>query len=97
MFHPAREALARDQLLAARAMVYSKILEKQEISGDPGAFPHLRDELACTATVRRLSLDDCRRLFPLIRTATSLEARQRVAAYLAASTLAGQIAAHLPG
>jgi hypothetical protein len=67
-------------------------LEKQKINGNPGAFPHLRDELARTATVRRLSLDDCRRLFPLIRTAGSLEARQRVAAYLAASTPVGQSA-----
>jgi hypothetical protein len=48
-----------------------------------GTFPHLRDELACIRAVRQLSIDDCRHLFPLIRRASSLEARQRVAAFLA--------------
>jgi hypothetical protein len=71
--------------------------KNKKINGNPGAFPHLRDELACTATVRRLSLDDCRRLFPLIRTASNMGARQRVASYLAVSTPAGQMALHLPG
>jgi hypothetical protein len=96
IFYPARETRSRDRLLAARAMVSSKILEKQEINGDLGAFPHLRNELACTATVHRRSLDDCRRLFPRLRTATSLEARQGVAAYLAGSMSASQMAVHLP-
>jgi hypothetical protein len=68
-------------------MLYSKILEKQESDEEGGTFPHLRDELASIRAVRQLSIDDCRHLFPLIRRASSSEARQCVAAFSAMPAL----------
>ncbi len=82
IFHPTRSQPEWERLLAARAMIYSKILEKQELDADSGTFPHLRDELACIRSVRQLSIDDCRHLFPLIRRASTSEARRLVAAFL---------------
>ena len=83
VFHPAYRQTGREELLAARSIVYSKIVAKDEITEDLNRFPHLRDELACIRTVNRLSLGDCRRLFPLIRRAKSEDARSVVAEYLA--------------
>jgi hypothetical protein len=75
IFHPNISRPGREKLLAAQAMVYSKILEKQESNDEPGAFPHLRDELSCMQAAQRLSIDDCRALFLPIRRAGTLEAR----------------------
>ena len=83
IFHPTISESEWERLLAARSMIYSKILEKQESDEEGGIFPHLRDELACIRAVRQLSIDDCRHLFPLIRRASSSEARQLVGAFLA--------------
>jgi len=83
IFHPTISQPGWEKLLAARSMIYSKILEKQESDEEGGTFPHLRDELACIRAVRQLSIDDCRHLFPLIRRASSPEARRRVTVFLA--------------
>lgn len=83
VFHPANRQTRRKKLLAARSIIYSKIVAKDEITEDLNQFPHLRDELICIPTVNALSLEDCRRLFPLIRRAKSQEARSIVAEYLA--------------
>ena len=64
-------------------MIYSKLVAKEESTEDLNSLPHLRDELACIQIARRLSTDDCRRLFPVVRGATSSDARQIVAEYLA--------------
>jgi hypothetical protein len=87
IFHPTLSQPEWEKLLAARSMIYSKILEKQESDGEGGTFPHLRDELACIRAVRQLSIDDCRHLFPLIRRASSPEARRLVTAFLAVPEL----------
>ena len=81
IFHPTISQPEWERLFAARSMIYSKILEKQESDEEGGKFPHLRDELACIRAVRQLSIDGCRHLFPLIRRASSSEARQLVAAF----------------
>jgi len=70
-------------------MIYSKILEKQELNGDGETFPHLRDELACIRAVRQLSIDDCRHLFPLLRRTSTLVARQILTSFLGTSKPAG--------
>ena len=82
IFRPTTSQTEWARLLAARSMIYSKILEKQESEDDGGTFPHLRDELICTQAARRLSLEDCRHLFPLIRRAGTLEARQILTEFL---------------
>jgi len=82
IFHPAISQTEGEKLLAARSMVYSKILEKNELDERLEAFPHLRDELACIRAVRQLSLEDCKHLFPRIRRAGTLEARGIITEFL---------------
>jgi hypothetical protein len=86
IFHPNLAETRREALLAARSIIYSKISEKEELTDDLDGFPHLRDELACIRTIQQLDLDDCRRIFPLVRRAKTSDARQLVARHLSAST-----------
>jgi hypothetical protein len=82
IFHPAISQPELEKLLGARSMVYSKILKKNELDERLETFPHLRDELACIRAIRQLSLEDCKRLFPLIRRAGTLEARGIITEFL---------------
>jgi hypothetical protein len=82
IFHSNLAQPKREALLAARALIYSKLIFKEELADDLNALPHLRDELACIQITRRLSLDDCRRLFPLVRRAGTEQARQIVVEYI---------------
>ena len=82
IFHPGILNTQREKLLAARSIIYSKIVQKEELTDDLNTFPHLCDELDCIQIARQLSLKDCRRLFPLVRRAKSSEAREIVAEYL---------------
>ena len=83
IFHPNHITTRRTKMLAARSIIYSKIIEKEELTDALESYPHLRDELACIRAAGQLSLDDCRRLFPLVRNANSSAARQIVTEYLA--------------
>lgn len=80
-FHPNRSR-REDDLFAGRALIYSKLIAKEEIVETPDPYPHTRDELEVDATVRQLSLADCRRLFPLVRRASTDIARDMVRHYL---------------
>ena len=82
IFHSSLAQPRREAVLAARSLIYSKLIAKQEATGNLKTFPHLRDELACIRMTKALGLDDCRRLFPLVRRAKSNEARQIVTDYL---------------
>lgn len=82
IFHPNTKAGPRDGLLAARSLIYTKLIEKEEQTAELETFPHIRDEFACIQAVRLLTVGDCKRLFPLIRCAKSVQARQMVADYL---------------
>ena len=84
IFHPGILNTRREKLLAARSIIYSKIVGKDELRDDLSRFPHLRDELDCIRITKQLSVVDCRRLFPLVRRTKSSEAREIVAEYLAA-------------
>ena len=83
IFHSTLEQPEREALLAARSLIYSKLIGKQESTDDLSSMPHLRDELACIEISRGLSIADCRHLFPLVRQATTNKARRIVADYLA--------------
>jgi hypothetical protein len=83
IFHPNITSTIREQVLAARSIIFSKIIEKEEMTENLDTFPHLRDEIACIRSLKQLSLDDCRRLFPLVRRAKSAVARRMVVEYLA--------------
>ena len=82
IFHPQTHGTFREELLAARSLIYSKLIEKEEVSANLETFPHIRNELTCIRTVNLLTLDDCDRLFPLIRRVKSEHARQLVDDYL---------------
>jgi hypothetical protein len=86
IFHPAISQTEWEKLLAARSMVYSKILEKNELDENLETFPHLRDELACIQAIRQLSFGDCKHLFPLFRRAGTLEARGILKEFLRAKS-----------
>ncbi len=82
-FHPgAGPACERLDLLAARSLVHTKIIAKEEIEEDPETFPHLRNELDTIAMVNRLSFEDCRRLFRRIRRLGTSAAREAVSSFL---------------
>ncbi|MBR9986707.1 MAG: hypothetical protein KFF68_12430 [Desulfosarcina sp.] len=80
-FHPQRR-FQEEGLLAARALIYSKLIAKEEMidAGEP--YPHTRDELEVGAVTARLTLTDCRRLYPPIRRASTTTAREMVRHYL---------------
>jgi hypothetical protein len=82
IFHPKTHGTFREELLAARSLIYSKLIEKEEMSADLETFPHSRNELACIDTVKLLTLEDCDRLFPLIRRVKTEHARQLIDDYL---------------
>jgi hypothetical protein len=75
LFHPEISGTLKEALLAARALIYTKLIEKEELSADLKTFPHVRNELACIRSVEGLGLNDCERLFPLIRRVSSADAR----------------------
>ena len=80
-FHP-QGRFPTEDLLAARALIYSKLILKEEIAADAGAYPHTRDELAVGGATDQLSLDDCRRLYPRVRRASTADSREIVRRYL---------------
>ncbi len=82
IFYPKTHGTFKEELLAARSLIYSKLIEKEEISVDLETYPHIRNELACIGTVKLLSLEDCDRLFPLIRRVETKYARQLIDDYL---------------
>ena len=82
IFHPDMVETMREKLLAARSMVYSKIIHKDEITDGNNRLPHLSDEIKCIRSVNQLSVNDCRQLFQRVRRSTSHSARQIVTEYL---------------
>ncbi len=85
-FHPQRRFQEED-LLAARALIYSKLIAKEEIVDADEPYPHTRDELEVSAMTARLTLADCGRLYPPIRRASTTTAREMVRHYLGLSGL----------
>lgn len=83
IFHPELKDEQREALLAARSLVYTKLLEKEEQVAQLETFPHVRDELDCIQMVQQLRLGDCKRLFPLIRRSKSVNVRPVVKDYIA--------------
>jgi len=80
--HPRFSGAAAD-LLAARSLIYSKLIAKEEIHpSDASPFPHTRNELETDIMVRRLSLDDCRNLFAEVRRLQTADAREAVRRHL---------------
>ena len=68
-----------EDLLAARALIYNKLIRKDEMADRNEPYPHIRDKLQVIEVVKKLTLKDCAELFPLVRKATTDEARAVVA------------------
>jgi hypothetical protein len=64
----------RQELLCARALIYSRVVRKEERRSSDARFPHTENELESIAIVKRLSLHSCRTLFPQIRSLSPEEA-----------------------
>ncbi len=65
-----------------KSLIYNKLIKKEEFEETLDPYPHTRDELETAEAVRNLSLEDCRRLFPSIRRASTETARDMVRRYL---------------
>ena len=70
------------QLRCAQALIYSKIVIKNEIHGGDGEFPHTRNEIRSIAAVKKLSIEQCRTLIQRIRSVTTNEAAEITEKYL---------------
>jgi hypothetical protein len=75
-------SIAWEDLMAGRSLIYSKILQKEELIDTSMDYPHTRNEIETILAVRRLSLKDCQLLFKHIRYKTTPMARRVVADYL---------------
>jgi hypothetical protein len=81
IFHPQLESPKLD-ILASRSLIYSKLLEKEEIINSAEPYPHTRNELETISKVNALSRDDCKNLFRKIRLKSSAKARQIVQTHM---------------
>ncbi len=86
ILHPGRARRDTEDLLAARSVIYSKIIHKQENKETGNLFFHLKDEMACIRRVKNLSVDNCRELFGRVRNKPTDQARQVVERYQAGRT-----------
>jgi hypothetical protein len=68
-----------EDLLAALALIYNKLIRKDEMADGNDPYPHIRDELQVIEVVKQLTLKKCAELFPVLRKATTDEARAVVA------------------
>jgi hypothetical protein len=84
IFHPQSDDPVQD-LLAARSLIYSKLILKDEIVPAKDTYPHTMDELTVIESVKQLTLKDCAGLFGVIRRAKTETARAIVAHHLAAT------------
>lgn len=54
-------------LLAARSLIYIKLIQKQEMIPHGSEAPHSQDEAAANRLVDRLGFEDCKVIYPRIR------------------------------
>ncbi|MBS0014328.1 MAG: hypothetical protein KFF46_10190 [Desulfobacterales bacterium] len=82
IFHPRKTDIGQETRLAARSIIYSKIIHKEENTDNGKAFFHMTDEKACIRMVKKLSINDCRRLYGVIKQVKTIEARRIVENFL---------------
>jgi hypothetical protein len=90
IFRPHKKPSPRDRLLAARALIHSKIIVKDEVFEQAENFPHLTNDLACNRIVGRLSFEDCRRLFRKIRRLNTRQAYRVVTGHAATAGITSE-------
>lgn len=72
----------RSELLCAQALIYTKLVRKEEYDGEQEGFPHTINDMETIRIVRRLGLAGCRELFFALRSLDSVEASEYVQKYL---------------
>lgn len=82
IFHPRKADIEHETRLAARSIIYSKIIHKEENTENSKAFVHITDEKACIRMVKKLSINDCWRLYGFIRKVQTIEALRIVENFL---------------
>lgn len=70
------------ELSCARALIYSKIVSKEEIVSSDVSFPHARNEIESIDIVKKLSLDACRTIFQRVKNLSTEEAVHVVKSYV---------------
>jgi hypothetical protein len=68
--------------LAAQSLIYIKLLSKEELPKGISLTPHLDEEIRLSELVRRLSYEDCRVLYPILKRSTPPEALEKVDNFL---------------
>jgi hypothetical protein len=68
LFNPGVDS-ARTDLLAARSLIYNKLIVKTEMVSPSDDSPHTLDEWRVLQLTNRLRMADCAALFPLLRSA----------------------------
>jgi hypothetical protein len=69
-------------LLAARSLIFIKLIQTEELLPGASPWPHAADEARVNGMVDRLSWEDCQRLFEEIRLLRQDRALQKVEAFL---------------
>lgn len=69
-------------LLAARSLIYAKIVIKEEIEENAEIYPHTRNELEVIQLVNSLNISDCRHLFFNIRKLKTKYALKKVKKFI---------------
>lgn len=82
IYHPDIHRPDIEDLLAARSLIHAKIVVKEEFRHDLDRMPHLGNELYCNRIVNGLSIEDCERLFGIIRGTDTRMANHLIADYL---------------
>ncbi|MBE0582419.1 MAG: hypothetical protein IH612_01510 [Desulfofustis sp.] len=77
----------REDLLCARALIFAKIITKEEMNGNANEFPHTRNEYETIRLVRPLTRNDCQELFFRTRALSTEEAAAVVRRHVAATPL----------
>lgn len=81
LFHPnLRTPLL--ELLAARSLIFIKLLQKDEMIPADGSYPHLDNEAQAFSDTRALPWRDCQKLWSLVRRSGPAEAQRIVQNYL---------------
>ncbi len=79
-----------EKLLAARSLIYIKLLGKDEVPASGSPTPHLDEELRLSTLMCRLTYEDCAQLYPLLKQAPSAQANNLVSRFLTEKESAGR-------
>jgi hypothetical protein len=81
IYNPQADSPRIDRL-AARSLIFNKMVTKMEISDHADESPHTKDEWRAMQKVNMLQIQDCAVLFSQIRTVSTSKANAAVDAYL---------------